>query len=428
MKKLLLMAALAFCACPAPMNTPDGGADAGTGPQDEAEVTRGRLLVADGTAAKLTVIDLDDGSKPGTFTLQGPAAVYSDAEDTLGFGYLVQRANNVTQLVTSGVGFEDHDGHFHIGKQAPTLLSSSIAGATPTHFVLHDGWATIFNDGDGTADFFQTSQLAIGMVAPTRHSTGFAHHGVALVSNGRLLASTPDPVDPAPGASRLPIGVSSRLANDPTMLEGEFNECPRLHGEGSNDTRVAFGCSDGVLVLTWNGSKFESRKIANPAGIPATTRVGTVLGAHDLNVFVGNFGSDALSIIDPAAGTITPVPLPTTYFGFKLFHGEHVIVLTLDGKLHKLDPKTGASQGTPVEVIPAYAMAPTGHDAVRPALALGVDRAYVSDPRSGKVVEVDIEHWEVERTFEVGGAPASMGVVSASPDFGEHHEHEHEEG
>lgn len=418
MKKLLLTAALTFSACPPAMMTPEPG--------DEAEVTRGRLLVADGATAKLTVIDLDDGSTPGTFTLQGPAAVYTVAEDTLGFGFLVQRANDVTQLVTSGVGFEEHDGHFHIGKQAPALLSSTITGQTPTHFVQHDGWATIFNDGDGTADFLQTSQLAIGMVQPRRFATGLAHHGVALVSNGRLLASTPDPVEPAPGSARLPIGVSARLASDTARLEGEFADCPRLHGEGTNDTRVAFGCSDGVLVLTWNGTAFTSRKLPNPAGVPATTRVGTVLGAHGLEVFVGNFGADALSIIDPAAGTLTPVALPTTAFGFKLFHDEHVIVLTLDGKLHKLDPATGAAQATPLDVIPAYASAPTGHDAVRPALALGVDRAYVSDPRSGKVVEVDVEHWEVERTFDVGGAPASLGVVSASPDFGEHHEHEHE--
>ncbi len=416
MKKTLLLAALAFSACPPAMPEPG----------DEAEVTRGRLLVADGVDGKLTVIDLDDGTTPGTFTLEGPASAYGDAEDPLGFGFLVQRTKNVTQLVSSGIGFEEHDGHFHIGKTAPTLLSARITGATPTHFVQHDGWATIFNDGDGSADFLQTSALAIGMVQPRRHSTGLAHHGVALVAQGQLLASTPDPVDPPAGSSRLPIGVSARLTSELSTRTGEFNDCPRLHGEGSSDTRVAFGCSDGVLVLEWSGAAFTPRKIANPAGTAASTRVGTVLGAHGLEVFVGNFGAEALSIIDPVAGTLTPVPLPVAALGFKLFHAEHVIVLTLDGKLRKLDPKTGASQGEPVDVIAPYAMAPSGEGAVRPSLTLGVDRAYVSDPRSGQVIEVDLEHWEVERTFEVGGAPGSLSVISASPDFAAHHEHEHE--
>ncbi|MGV3624704.1 MAG: hypothetical protein ACO1OB_28045 [Archangium sp.] len=422
MKKLLLLAALALSACPAPMPTSDGG----TEHEHEGEVTRGRLLVADGTAGKLTVIDLDDGTTPGTFTLQAPATVYGETDDTLGFGYLVQRTKNVTQLVNSGVGFQEHDGHFHLGKEAPTLLSSSISGQAPTHLTLHDGWLSIFNDGDGTVDSLPTSQLAIGMVAPRRHQTGLAHHGIALVAQDTLLASVPDPVEPPAGGTRLPVGMNARGVDSLGTVAGEFTGCPLLHGEAANDTNVLFGCSDGVLALTWNGTAWTSKKIANPAGVPATTRVGTLVSSHDLSTFVGNFGSEAIVIIDPAAGTMTPVTLPTAAFSFKLFHDEHLLVLTLDGKLHKLDPATGASQGEPVQVIPAYAMAPTGHDAVRPGLAIGADCAYVSDPRNGKVVEVAIEHWEVERTFDVAGAPASLGVISASPDFGEHHDHEHE--
>lgn len=400
--------------------TPDGNGCVERDDPDEGEVTRGRLVVADGTAAQVSVVDLDDGTAAGAFALEGPAAVYTDAADPLGLGFLVQRANNTTQLLSSGVAFEEHDGHFHIGKQAPALLAARIAGQTPTHFVKHDGWVTIFNDGDGTADYLPASQLALGTVQPRRHATGFPHHGVALVAHGRLLSSLPDPVEPAPGASRLPIGVSSRLATTPATAEAEVTGCPRLHGEGANATRVAFGCSDGVLVLTWTGSAFTSTKIPNPPDTGASTRVGTVLGAHDLDVFVGNFGADALSLIDPAAGTITPVPLPAATFGFKLFDDAHVIVLTIDGALHKLDPRTGAAQAAALSAIPAYPVPPSGHDAVRPGLALGADRAYVSDPRRGVVVEVDLAQWRVERTFTVGGAPSSLGVVSASADFAAH--------
>ncbi|MDW8255862.1 MAG: hypothetical protein RML85_02425, partial [Acidobacteriota bacterium] len=49
----------------------------------------------------------------------------------------------------------------------------------------------------------------------------------------------------------------------------------------------------------------------------------------------------------------------------------------------------------------------------RPGLALGEEVAYVSDPPTGDVVEVDLEGLRITRRISVGGAPTSLTMLPA---------------
>ena len=89
------------------------------------------------------------------------------------------------------------------------------------------------------------------------------------------------------------------------MVEGC---CPALHGEAVRAGTATFGCTDGGLEVTVKGKTVTSRKIANPAGTPEGTRVGTV-AAHDRSPApYGNFGT-CLVRWEPGGADLTPVPL-----------------------------------------------------------------------------------------------------------------------
>jgi hypothetical protein len=394
----------------------------------QAEFTLGRLVVSDATTGKVTVIDLDDRSTPGTLSLDNPGAVYAQTTDVGGFIFATQRAQNKTQVLESGTAFEQHEDHFHITKEAPRLMTKAIEGAQPTHYTRHAGWSALFNDGDGTVDLIKDEQLARGEMNPMRARTGTAHHGVAIVHGERLVASmsAPDTQQLPDGGTmvrQLAAGATSRELATVDTVADTFKDCVSLHGEFSTSKSVAFGCANGALVMDWADStkKFEGRVIPNPAG--STERVGTVEGHEKWPVFIGNFDrtpANGLAIIDPRNNSITPLNLPTRRFAFRVDEGgKFVVALTMDGNLHRFQLNAAATAleafGAPLQVIPSYDMWPATPP--RPALTLGWNRAYVSDPRNGTIKEIELSEWKVGHEFSVGGAPASLTVTSMSPDW-----------
>lgn len=409
----------------------DGGGtaddDGGTEPH-EPEVTMGRLLVADGTDAVVRVIDLDDGTVHGPIAIEAAARVYADPFAR--YGYAVQGSANRVHIVDSGVLFESHGDHYHIAKEAPSLLSTRLDGDRPVHFVVHgeedtpSSWyAASFNDGSGILDVIQERSLSTTEPRIVHVPSGRPHHGVGLVVAGHVLLSLPDPED---ATASLPIGVTARAVATPDEVEDTFDGCPGLHGEAAGHELVAFGCSDGVLFLEVHGDHFHEIKREYPGTVPDDVRVGTLAAAHDLDVVIGNWSNEGLVVIDPHAEPhFTPIPIESPVLRFALdAHGEHLVVLTADGRLHALAPTTGEPLGEPIRVIDAFAVEP-GHAQVRPTFTVGAERVFVVDPRVDEVIEVELEAWAIERRIEVGGSPGSIAIFSVSPDFGEHDGHEH---
>ncbi|MCA2981106.1 MAG: hypothetical protein INH41_25755 [Myxococcaceae bacterium] len=428
---LSLTAAALASACGTPMTPSMKPAE------DKAEYSLGRLVVADATTGKLTVIDLDDRTTPGTLMLDNPGTVYASATNPGGFVFATQRMQNRTQLVESGTEFEEHGDHYHVKKKAPSLKPTAITGALPTHYTHHQGWTSLFNDGDGTVDFINDTQLARGELTPRRAATGTAHHGVALVHGERLVATMSMPSvtmlpDGGMSTSNLAAGATDRALSAPDTVIDTFASCTSLHGEFTTASHVVFGCANGALAMKWNAAtkKFEGTVIPNPAG--RMERVGTVEGHEKLPVFIGNFDrapANGLAVIDPRSNTISPMALPTRRFAFRVDEkGEHVLVLTMDGNLHKFKLNAAGTalvaDGMPLKVMPEYAMWPASPP--RPAMTMGWDRVYVSDPRDGTVKEVKIEEWKLEHTFTVGGAPASLTLTSMSPDWASKGDHDHD--
>jgi DNA-binding beta-propeller fold protein YncE len=256
-------------------------------------------------------------------------------------------------------------------------------------------------------------------------ATARPHHGVAVPLDDVVLISTPNMEDMN---SSLPIGV------DVMHMDGEilqsFPECPGLHGEASySHDGVAFGCSDGVLVIERDGETFVSRKIANPTANP-DLRTGTIYYTDGAPYLLGNYGRNAIVRIDPAAGTSEIVIDAGQRIWRFQYHGEDaskVVALTIDGNLHVIDIASGEIEGT-VQVVDPFAAPAQGRAAARPTFVTSGHMAYVSEPLPGDIRAVDLETLEIaEGRIFVGGKPSSMaafGMAAVSEMGG--HEHEHD--
>lgn len=399
----------------------DVTADAGVAPPDAGDVephtgdlTMGRLLVADHTDSTARLYDLDDAAPTllETFTLDGPARAYADLHGR--YAYLVQRGADRVQILESGVLFESHVDHYHISEGPPEMLALTMTGSAPTHFVPHGGWVASFYDGSGDVDVLQERSISAGAPMVRTVSTGPAHHGVAVVATGHVLATIGTEGESLP--TEVGIWPVLELDGPPEATAGP---CPGLHGEAAGGDVVAFGCSDGVLLLEHHGDHFDSVKVDNPMGTVDGTRIGRLVGHEELPVLIGNWGSEGLAIVDPVARSITPVLTDSPVVSFALdMHGEHLFALTADGMLHRLVPTDGTADGAPIAITGMIDLM-GGHGAARPALSPGAGRIYVVLPDDGEVVEVHAESWQLERRLSVPGVPHSIAVVSASPDWHE---------
>jgi hypothetical protein len=403
--------ASATTAAGAPTTKAAGHDDHGKAPAGAKEVDdpAPRLLVADAKQPSVKVVDLATGTTVTSLTVPGAARVYTAGRHVFATVGSAKRL----EVIDPGTWAQPHGDHFHFYVSEPKLTTLGLAADNPVHVVDHHGLVAVFNDGDGTVLVIDTHKLGESDAIVARLNTGAAHHGVALALEDLGVAIVSTPVAGGP----LPNGVA--VVDLKTGTERErFQNCPDLHGEAATDTVIAFGCSDGVLLLEPHKGHWHAHKVDRPAGYTGPIRTGTLHAGHDLPFLVGNLGNEALVRIDIESETATAIPLPTRMASFALDPVRKVVlVATIDGKVHRIDPKTGAVLQS-VEAIAAFTPA-TGHGgAPNPALHVAGDRAYLTDPANGQVVELGIvDELRVARKLAVGGNPASI-TVAGLPDAG----------
>lgn len=351
----------------------------------------GRLVIADGRSNVLRVLDLEKGTLVGSFSTPGIANVY-DVPDS-SYVFAIHRDANRVSLVFSGLALENHGDHDDLLVKAPYIAATFNTGPQPTHFFAHGKDILIFNDGDGTIAWMNQDKLGLSLDF-NQIATGAPDHGAPAVLDGLLLSGS------------LNNGTIDVYNPEGRKLQSVAG-CPRLHGEAVWGNYALFGCQDGVMLTERFGVGISSRKIANPTGWPANARVGTVVSHEKSPYFIGNFGQ-GLVWVNPKEASMTPLALPAAPVRFGFDHDGLLVVLTADGNLHTLsvaERKVVAS----LSVVPPVTTG--GEGAVRPALALGEGKAYVSNPANGEIVEVDLSSMKVLRKFAVGGAPASLALI-----------------
>ncbi|MGD9942176.1 MAG: hypothetical protein AB7S98_02975, partial [Burkholderiaceae bacterium] len=251
--------------------------------------TAGRLAIIEDQSRSVRIYDLDDKSVAQTFLMTNPPSAIA-ASPGKRYALVIQRTQDLVELIDGGIWQEDHGDHLHDYKEAPKRLDFSIDGVRPTHYETHDGIGAIFMDGlDTTGQKAAVVTLTDAGIGAARHEAAMElplpMHGTAEPRGDYLLTTYRDPES----AGTLPQQVELyRRDGASYRFVKRFDElCPSLHGSYSNRNHSAFGCADGVLVVTQAGDEFTATKIDNPPGLDAAVRIGTVAGHDHLDSFVG---------------------------------------------------------------------------------------------------------------------------------------------
>jgi len=314
-------------------------------------------------------------------------------------------------IFSSGLELEDHGDHFDPLRNEPARLSLQLTGGQPTHFTAHGELIAVFMDGRTEADStFPLSGSEVQVLdlteieagdAAANFGAGGAHHGVAVPWSPTQIILT-ESNTPSP----LPDLV--RYVNE-NGEEVDSWECPGLHGEAASETAMAFGCTDGVLFLEAKGEGFEATKIAHPAGIFRSIRVGTL--SHSGGTWIGNFGAMGLVVLNPENASMQSITLDEAYYSFRVTDdGAAVVLLSKDGALRWLNT-SGEVLGEVADVTSepdpdAPPHSPSG------SMAVYGGEVFITNPETGDVTTVDAETREVVSKIATDMSPTTLAVLT----------------
>lgn len=372
-----------------------------------------RLFIADHTLPVVRAIDLASGKEIGRFDTKGFNALsLSESGRTL---FAIQGDQNLVQAIDTGVALSDHGDHRDIELSDPKLLPTTITGKKPGHVVTHGDDIAVFYDRDNRFDLLSEEALIEGKPAIRGFETTLAHHGVAVPMGNYLLTSVPK-TDVTVKEGELPPRRGLRVLDREGKQLGDIATCSDLHGEATSARLVAFGCTEGVLVVRPNGSEAPKLELIAYGDTLPKGKVSTLLGGTSMQFFLGNYGEDKVALIDPddKDQPYRLVDLPTRRVDFALDPAEprNAYVLTEDGKLHLID--TIDARITLSETV-TEPYSKDGHwRDPRPRLAVAGDHIVITDPRHSLVRVIDPKTLKEERTIAVEGQPFVVVAAGGS--------------
>ncbi|NJN45153.1 MAG: hypothetical protein HC808_00075 [Candidatus Competibacteraceae bacterium] len=408
------------------------GSDHGGGDDDFSINSLGRLALTEAESSAVRIVNLDDRSMLATFSVAGtPSSLYSSP----GYRYavVVQRNDDQVNFIDGGLYTEDHVDHLHDYAEMPQMQSLTLPDHRPTHFQKYSGQAVLFFDGSDTAASARLAVLddaAIGEGSVEYVERDNNMHGAAQVIGDHLFVTYRD-------ASVTDTTLPSEVEHHQRQPGGMFvfqkryaEQCPRLHGSAGNASHVAFGCGDGVLLIQHNAVDQPAQHLANADSMEEDQRIGTVAGHPEVVEFVGIAGpglydGPELYAINPMDGGFRAIMWGdgSTHHLTHAFdrHGERFLVLDDSGVLHILSPQEDWAVRASVAVLERTEESP------RPRLVVSGagDYAYVSDPETNRVIEVNLENAMIEGEISLDFSPANLVWLGLTRH--DNHDHGHDD-
>lgn len=370
-----------------------------------AEQEHWRVFVADHSAATVRAVDVRTGAVLATIGTQAPAALAQSRSGRTVFA-IEANADRVS-AIASGVALDDHGDHGDLTLSTPYLLNAAVKGAKPVHLVEHQGRIAIFNDGDGSAALVSEAQFIKGRLTPQMVKTAAPHHGVAVPLGDQTLISIPNPKDP----DELPIGMRLIGADGAALAD---YACPDLHGEASSGPLVALACATGLLVVDTQHRKPQISFLPYSPSLPEG-KATTLRGAKSLRYFIGNYGPEAIVLIDVSATEpfrLVRLPARRVDFTIDPEHSDRIYVFTEDGALHRIDAIKGEIVKS-ARLTQPYSMDGHWRDP-RPRLAVAGEAIVVSDPLAGLLRIVHPETLAESRRIDIDGMPYGLVALGGA--------------
>lgn len=392
------------------------------------EPSLGRLLISTKDQAKVSVVDINEKTVLHEVTVsEAPAALYASPSNR--YGFVVQRTADRVDVIDGGLWQEDHGDHLHDYEEDPVQMLFSTNKARPTHFTGTHEQSVIFFDGNGeTATPASVTVLTETDIADNTEGTALEYnthmHGAAQGRGDYLISTVRD----AATTSTLPDRVAVYRAHNGYFVdESIFSEtCPGLHGSAQNETQITFGCTDGVLVITQTGDTFAASKIANPPSFTGTTRIGTLIGDHAVEEFVGvaagqffavDTSTNNIIAINWADASVTPAATAIAYNFAD--DGEFFVILDNQGQLTILNADDWSVKDR-VQTITSNITALPAGSKFELALTPG-HHVYVSDPIANQIKQIDLDEAEVTDTIQLDFVPNKITWLGiAEPETDDH--------
>ncbi|UZD61697.1 zinc metallochaperone AztD [Brevibacterium sp. JSBI002] len=320
--------------------------------------------------------------------------------------HLVVSVADGFRLFDAGVWTQPHGDHTHSYAADPELTDTVFDTELPGHVVHHGESTVLFGDGDGKIQTFDTEDFADGDPKPQVAEADEPHHGVAVKLADESMLHTIGTEDERVGAK-----VVDKAGKETARSE----DCPGVHGEAAaKDDVIALGCEDGILLF--KDGTFEKIDAPDSFG-----RIGNQSGHEDSQYILGDYKvekdvelerPERVSVTDTKTNELSLVDLGASYSFRSLGRGPEGegVVLTTDGKLKIIDPKT-ASVTEEYPVIDEWEE-PVEWQEARPTLFVQDEVAYVSEPDKKKIHIVDLESGEVMAETTLPHAPNELTGVA----------------
>ncbi|ANN17085.1 hypothetical protein SD37_16485 [Amycolatopsis orientalis] len=386
---ILAVTAVAMTACGGepqknvPAETPHGYVEGA----EEAAEAQSRLIVADTASGAVRVVDLITEEVHETGRVDGVRALTGDGR----FGYLTGGDGSV-RVVDSGAWMVDHGDHVHYYRAKPREVG--VAPGKQPLSAYSDPVASAVSFSDGTAVVLDRALLDKGSVAELGRIVREPHDGVAVPYGKQILASVADP--------GTKYGNRVRVHDRQGKPVAEIGQpCPELRGQAVTRRGVVFGCADGALLVTEKDGAFTGEKIPYPPEAAARERATGFSHRPGGTTLVAKAGDGGVWSLDVGRRTWRYLETGPVAAVNAVGEGGPVLVLSRDGKLRAFDGATGKEQAQ-IPLLPPEAAA-----AATPSVQVDTTRAYVNNPHSGEVYEIDYnDNLRRARTLKVEGKAA----------------------
>jgi len=340
----------------------------------------------------------------GVLIVDGESLEVIDDLPTEDFVRLNPAGDGRHAFVTTSEGFQLLD------MREPELTDQIVDAAAAGHVVRHGGKTVLYDDATSDTTIFDTDSLADtdGSLPEAKVIEGAeAHHGVSVVLEDGTFVTT---VGDANGRS----GIRAVDADGTEIATSA--ECPDVHGEGTAEGEaVVFGCENGALV-------FDDGEITKLSSPDEFGRIGNAYVSENSPLVVMDYKDDPdmegylltdIALVDTEAKTLEKVDLPDgisyTFRGVTRVDSGDAVLIGSDGKLHVIDPATGAVTASH-DAIEAWE-GPSEWQEPHPAIAAFGDVVYVTDAANSTIVALDAATGEVLTSAELPETPNEIVVV-----------------
>lgn len=370
----------------------DLAAEAGS---TEVEGPEPRLVIADADSGRIEVMDLASEESVHTFEVGNASSI-----TTINGRYIVATDDESAHVLDPGSWSIDHGDHSHSYTKDPVELGD-LDGEKPAHVITGDRKVAVFFDGAGTADVVDFDSLSTGESTVATTIDSEPHHGIAVPLDDHFVVSTGGSEEDLPSGLELRDGAGAVIR----PLEGS---CPEMHDEAVFSNYFVVACDDGVLKVD-AAADFATTKFPYPPSVTPDNRAWSFAEGSRGSLVAAPTTTGVLVLDTKSGEWVDARTTDEALSAGVASDGKTVFSVQRDGTFRVFDGVTGAQ----ISSTPIVGIYDEEADAT-PSIEVAGTRAYVSDPSSNAVLEIDYrDGGRVARTFDLDFTPGSIGVVGS---------------